>query len=72
MWVVSYHLSAKVCTRMAPADLSNSKRMIGSKLVAQMKAFVSVVRTLYHATTRLVLPLLENEGETYKKMKRSC
>ena len=72
MWVVSYHLSAKVCTRMALADLSNSKRMIGSKLVAQMRAFVSVVRTLYHATTLLVLPLLENEGETYKKMKRSC
>ena len=36
VWVVSHHLSAKVCTRMALVDLSISNWMIGLKSAARM------------------------------------
>lgn len=36
VWVVSYHLSSKDCTKMALADLLGSKLLIGLKLTVQM------------------------------------
>ena len=36
VWVVYHHLSTRDYTRMALADLSGSKRMIGSKPATRM------------------------------------
>ena len=70
VWVVSHYLSTKVCTRLALANLSNSKWIIGSKPTARIWALVSTVRKLYHVVTQLVLPLLENGEKVYKRMKK--
>ena len=67
VWVVSHLLLAKVCIRMALADLSSSKQMIGLKPVACMWPMVSLVRVLYHIATQLVLALLENGAKICKE-----
>ena len=72
VWVVSHHLSTKVYTRMALADLFGNKQIICSKPVVRMWAFVSAVRTLYHAAMQSVLPLPKNGDKAYKRMKKWC
>ena len=67
-----HHLLAKDYTKIALADLSGIKQMIDSKPAAQMWAYVSTIRTLYHAAIWLVIPLPENGGKVYKRMKRGC
>ena len=56
VWVVSHHPSAKHYTKMALAEVSGSKQMIGSKPAECMWPLVSLVKTLYHEAARLVLP----------------
>ena len=70
VWVVSHHLSAKVCTKMALADLLGNKWMIGSKPATRIWPLVSLVRALHHAATLLVLPLPENKAEIYKEKRK--
>lgn len=67
-----YDLSANDFTKMALVDLSDSKQMISSKLATRMWAPISVVRSLYHAATWLVLLLPKIKGKVYKRMKRGC
>lgn len=68
VWVLSDHLSAKDYTKMVLTWLFGSS----SNPAAYTKALVSSLRALYHKAMRLVLPLLENEGKTYKKDERKA
>lgn len=72
VWVLSDHLSAKDYTKMVLTWLSGSRQIMGSNPAAYTKALVSSLRALYHKAMRLVLPLLENEGKTYKKDERKA
>ena len=69
VWVVSHHLPANVCIRMALAELSGSKQRMGSKPASHTKAFMSSARALYQEEMWLVLPLTEKGGKTCKEMK---
>ena len=69
-WVVSHHLLASAYSKMLLADLFGIKCMMGSKLAACTKAFVSFIKAWYYAKMQLELPLPLKGGKAYGRQEK--